>query len=150
MPGRTENLHDYLIPTIGDVPPIETILVETADPLGPYGAKGVGEPALVATAPAILNGIAHATGARITRVPATPDRVLAAIRAGEKRGMTTTTPPVLAPKKRRWPPPCGRARHRHLRCLPGAVPHPPGQDRRLRPLRQCRRAARAHGPADRC
>jgi len=81
VPGRTENLHDYLIPTIGDIPPIETILVECADPLGPYGAKGVGEPALVATAPAILNAIHHATGARITRVPATPDRVLAALQA---------------------------------------------------------------------
>ena len=81
VPGRTENLHDYLIPTIGDIPPIETILVEHADPLGPYGAKGVGEPALIATAPAILNGIFFATGARITRAPATPDRVLAALRA---------------------------------------------------------------------
>ncbi|HYZ62887.1 MAG TPA: molybdopterin cofactor-binding domain-containing protein [Acetobacteraceae bacterium] len=82
VPGRTENLHDYLIPTIGDVPEIETILIEEADPLGPYGAKGVGEPALVATAPAILNAIKHATGVRITRVPATPDRVLAALRGG--------------------------------------------------------------------
>jgi len=81
VPGRTENLHDYLIPTIGDVPPIETILVEHPDPIGPYGAKGVGEPALIATAPAILNAICHATGARITHVPATPDRVLAALPA---------------------------------------------------------------------
>lgn len=79
VPGRTENLHDYLIPTIGDIPPIEVLLIEQADPLGPYGAKGVGEPALIATAPAILNAIAHATGARITEVPATPDRVLAAL-----------------------------------------------------------------------
>ena len=87
VPGRTENLHDYLIPTIGDVPPIEVMLIEEADALGPFGAKGVGEPALVATAPAILNAIAAATGARITRVPATPERVLAAIRAarGEDR-----------------------------------------------------------------
>jgi aldehyde oxidoreductase len=81
IPGRTDNLHDYLIPTIGDIPPITTILIERPDPLGPYGAKGVGEPALVATAPAILGGIHHATGVRITRVPATPDRVLAALRA---------------------------------------------------------------------
>jgi aldehyde oxidoreductase len=87
VPGRTDNLHDYLIPTIGDVPPIETILIERPDPLGPYGAKGVGEPALIATAPAILNAIAAATGARLTQVPATPDRVLAALRAarGEER-----------------------------------------------------------------
>jgi len=81
VPGRTDNLHDYLIPTIGDVPPIETILIERPDPLGPYGAKGVGEPALIATAPAILNAVAAATGARLTQVPATPDRVLAALRA---------------------------------------------------------------------
>lgn len=81
VPGRTENLHDYLIPTIGDVPEITTILIEAGDAHGPYGAKGVGEPALVATAPAILAAIHHATGARLTRVPATPDRVLAAIQA---------------------------------------------------------------------
>ncbi len=80
-PGRGENLHDYLIPTIGDVPPIRSILVEYASSVGPFGAKGIGEQALIPTAPAILNAIYHATGARITRVPATPDRVLAAIRA---------------------------------------------------------------------
>ncbi|HEX9551055.1 MAG TPA: molybdopterin cofactor-binding domain-containing protein [Candidatus Limnocylindrales bacterium] len=79
VPGRTENLHDYLIPTIGEAPEIETILIEDPQPSGPYGAKGVGEPALVPTAPAILGAIHAATGARITRLPATPDRVLAAI-----------------------------------------------------------------------
>jgi CO/xanthine dehydrogenase Mo-binding subunit len=79
-PGRGENLHDYLIPTIGDVPPIESILVERASSAGPFGAKGIGEQALIPTAPAILNAIHHATGARITRIPATPDRVLAALR----------------------------------------------------------------------
>jgi CO/xanthine dehydrogenase Mo-binding subunit len=81
VPGRTDNLHDYLIPTIGDIPPIETILVEDPEPAGPYGAKGVGEPALIPTAPAILGAIRHATGVRIDEVPATPDRVRAAIRA---------------------------------------------------------------------
>ena len=79
IPGRTENLHDYLIPTFGDVPEIETILVEDREPLGPYGAKGIGEPALIPTAPAILAAIRHATGVRIRKVPATPDRVRAAI-----------------------------------------------------------------------
>ena len=79
-PGRGENLHDYLIPTIGDVPPIESILVERASSAGPFGAKGIGEQALIPTAPAILNSIHHATGVRITRIPATPERVLAAIR----------------------------------------------------------------------
>jgi hypothetical protein len=79
VPGRTENLHDYLIPTVGDVPPIKTYLIEDPEPLGPFGAKGVGEPALVATAPAILGAIRHATGVRVTRVPALPHRVWEAL-----------------------------------------------------------------------
>ena len=82
-PGRGENLHDYLIPTIGDVPPIRSILIERPSDVGPFGAKGIGEQALIPTAPAILNAIYNATGARITRTPATPDRVRAAIRALE-------------------------------------------------------------------
>ncbi len=81
LPGRTENLHDYLIPTIGDVPEIECLLIEDPEPLGPYGAKGIGEPALIPTAPAILNAIHHATGIRLRRIPATPDRVRAALKA---------------------------------------------------------------------
>ncbi|HHZ09135.1 MAG TPA: molybdopterin-dependent oxidoreductase [Rhizobiales bacterium] len=81
IPGRTENLHDYLIPTIGDVPPIDTILVEVPDPEGPFGAKGLGEHVLIPTAPAILNAIRDATGVLVTKVPATPSRVLAALRA---------------------------------------------------------------------
>jgi aldehyde oxidoreductase len=85
VPGVSENLHDYLIPTVGDVPPIETIIVEDAEPLGPYGAKGIGEPALIPTAPAILGAIRHATGARLHRLPATPDRVRAAILAAGRR-----------------------------------------------------------------
>jgi CO/xanthine dehydrogenase Mo-binding subunit len=80
-PGRGENLHDYLIPTIGDVPPIESILIECASSAGPFGAKGIGEQALIPTAPAILNAITHATGIRLLRTPATPDRVRAAILA---------------------------------------------------------------------
>jgi CO/xanthine dehydrogenase Mo-binding subunit len=81
VPRRTENLHDYLIPTFGDVPEIECILIEDREPAGPYGAKGIGEPALVPTAPAILGAIHHATGIRIARVPATPDRVRAALKS---------------------------------------------------------------------
>ena len=81
VPGRTENLHDYLIPTFGDVPEIATILIESDDPLGPYGAKGVGEHTLVATAPAILNAIRDAIGAPVRHLPASPARVLEAIRS---------------------------------------------------------------------
>jgi aldehyde oxidoreductase len=83
-PGKGENLHDYLIPTIGDVPPIESILIEDPSPVGPFGAKGIGEQALIPTAPAILNAIADATGVRLTRVPATPDRILRALREARR------------------------------------------------------------------
>jgi CO/xanthine dehydrogenase Mo-binding subunit len=86
LPGRTENLHDYLIPTVGDVPEIECILIEDREPLGPSGAKGVGEPGLVPTAPAILGAIHHATGVRVHRVPVLPHRLREAILAqGAKR-----------------------------------------------------------------
>jgi CO/xanthine dehydrogenase Mo-binding subunit len=79
--GRTDNLHDYLIPTVGDVPPIHVHLIEDPEPLGPWGAKGVGEPALIATAPAILNAVRAATGVRAAHLPVTPDRLRAALRA---------------------------------------------------------------------
>jgi CO/xanthine dehydrogenase Mo-binding subunit len=81
--GRTENLHDYLIPTTGDVPPIESLLIEVPDPNGPFGVKGLGEHVLIPTAPAILNAIRHACGAEITQLPALPHRVLAAIRKAQ-------------------------------------------------------------------
>ncbi len=80
IPGRTDNLHDYLIPTIGDVPPIETVIVEEPDAHGPFGAKGLGEHALIPTAPAILNAVHHATGVRLRHVPALPHRVRAALK----------------------------------------------------------------------
>jgi aldehyde oxidoreductase len=81
IPHRGENLHDYLIPTVGDMPPVDCILIEDPSSEGPFGAKGIGEQALIPTAPAIFNAIHHATGARLTRAPATPDRVRAAIEA---------------------------------------------------------------------
>jgi CO/xanthine dehydrogenase Mo-binding subunit len=83
IPGRTENLHDYLIPTVGDMPRIKIHLIEDAEPNGPFGAKGVGEPALIATAPAILSAIHHATGVRVTRVPVLPHRLWQALQGKE-------------------------------------------------------------------
>jgi CO/xanthine dehydrogenase Mo-binding subunit/aerobic-type carbon monoxide dehydrogenase small subunit (CoxS/CutS family) len=83
FPGKGENLHDYLIPTIGDMPPVESILIEDPAAAGPYGAKGVGEQALIPTAPAILNALYDAVGVRIRKLPATPDKVRAAILAKE-------------------------------------------------------------------
>lgn len=79
VPGVTENLHDYLIPTVGDMPKMEVLIIEDAEPLGPYGAKGVGEPGLVPTAPAIFGAIRHATGVRVTEAPMLPHRLKAAL-----------------------------------------------------------------------
>jgi len=88
FPGKGENLHDYLIPSAGDVPEVDSILIEEPSSIGPFGAKGIGEQAVIPTAPAILNAIYDAVGVRIHKVPATPDRVRAAIlaRNGGARG----------------------------------------------------------------
>jgi aldehyde oxidoreductase len=83
VPGRTENLHDYLIPTVGDMPEVAVKLIEDPEPEGPFGAKGVGEPALIATAPAILSAIRHATGVTMREVPVLPRRLWEALRARE-------------------------------------------------------------------
>jgi xanthine dehydrogenase molybdenum-binding subunit len=79
------NFRDYKILTAKDVIPIEAPVLETHDPEGPFGAKGIGEPGCVPTAPAIANAIYDAVGVRITDLPITPERVLAAIR--EKKGL---------------------------------------------------------------
>lgn len=71
----TRSLGDYMIPTSLDIPPITTHIVEEPASGGPYGAKGVGEPALIPTAPAVLNAIANALGVRVTELPASPERL---------------------------------------------------------------------------
>jgi len=88
LPGRTENLHDYLIPTVGDMPDIKIHLIEDAEPTGPFGAKGVGEPALIATPPAILGAIRHATGVTVRQVPVLPHRLWAALRGARPLAQT--------------------------------------------------------------
>lgn len=75
---------DYRIPRFADLPDLSTILLETSDPGGPHGAKGAGEISMIPTAGAIANAIFNATGAVVTQLPMTPERVLAAIRRGEK------------------------------------------------------------------
>jgi CO/xanthine dehydrogenase Mo-binding subunit len=85
-PGQTISMKDYHIPTCADVPKIVPIIVESSEPTGPYGAKGVGEPALIPTAPAILNALADALGQRIYDLPANLERVLeTVIKAGHFR-----------------------------------------------------------------
>ncbi|MBW2298106.1 MAG: xanthine dehydrogenase family protein molybdopterin-binding subunit [Deltaproteobacteria bacterium] len=78
------NFRDYQILTARDNIPVEAVVVEKGDADGPYGAKGIGEPGLVPTAPAIANAIYDAIGVRITELPITPERVLDAIKAQER------------------------------------------------------------------
>ena len=79
VPGETTSFVNYLIPTSKDIPEVIPIIVEEEEPTGPFGAKGVGEPALIPSAPAILNAIADAIGQRIYHLPANLERVLEAI-----------------------------------------------------------------------
>ena len=79
------NFADYALPTALEMPPIETILIETDDPAGPFGAKGIAEPANIPTAPAIANAVYDAVGVRIRDLPITPEKVLRALREKEEK-----------------------------------------------------------------
>jgi len=78
--ATTDSFAKYILPTSLDVPEITSVIIEDIDPLSPLGAKGIGEPALLPTAPAIINAIYDAVGVRLTSLPATPEKVLAALR----------------------------------------------------------------------
>src|SRR5262249_48297099 len=71
----TPNLMTYLIPTALDVPDVTSIVLESGEGMGPWGARGIGEPAMVPTAPAIANAVFDAVGVRVTRLPITPERL---------------------------------------------------------------------------
>ena len=81
----TPGFAKYILPTSLDVPLITSVLIEEPDPKTPLGVKGIGEPAITPTAPAIINAIYDAVGVRMTRLPATPERVMEALR--KKRSM---------------------------------------------------------------
>jgi len=74
------NFRDYKVLTAKDIIPMEPVIVETMDEDGPYGAKGIGEPGLVPTAPAIANAIYDAIGVRITDLPITPEKIRKALK----------------------------------------------------------------------
>lgn len=80
--GKTlnPNFCTYKIVNATEIPSIKTLLIETIDPNGPFGAKGIGEPATIPAAPAIANAIYNAIGIRIKDLPITPDNILKALK----------------------------------------------------------------------
>ncbi len=75
----TPSFAEYLLPTASDIPETRSIILESGTGLGPFGAKGIGEPSFTPVAPAIANAVANAIGARVYELPLTPERVLGAI-----------------------------------------------------------------------
>ncbi|MFQ5518137.1 MAG: xanthine dehydrogenase family protein molybdopterin-binding subunit, partial [Acidimicrobiia bacterium] len=80
------SLLDYKLPTFFEMPSVETILVETVDPQGPFGAKEVGQGPLLPVIPAIANAIHDALGITVDEVPITPDKVVKALRSATRGG----------------------------------------------------------------
>jgi CO/xanthine dehydrogenase Mo-binding subunit len=76
----TPSFSEYLIPTAMDMPQVQSIILESRSGLGPFGAKGIGEPALTPVAPAIANAVADAIGLRVSDLPITPEKVVMALR----------------------------------------------------------------------
>src|SRR5262249_10302192 len=80
--GVSKNAHllDYKIPTTLDAPPVVTVLLESGQGLGPFGAKGIGEPAMTPTPAAVMNAVSRAVGAPVPQFPLTAERILAALK----------------------------------------------------------------------
>jgi len=82
----TPSFAEYLIPTSVDFPTTDVIILESGTGVGPFGAKGIGEPALTPAAPAVANAVADALGVRISELPLTPERVLRAVDRARAEG----------------------------------------------------------------
>ena len=78
------SLLEHKSPTVKEYPPIQVIFADVVDPIGPFGAKALGEPPSVGPAPTIINAIYDAIGVRITSLPATPDKILDALSRREE------------------------------------------------------------------
>jgi CO/xanthine dehydrogenase Mo-binding subunit len=76
---ETPSFSEYLIPTAKDLPQTQAIILESGTGVGPFGAKGIGEPSLTPAAPAVANAVADAIGVRVFDLPITPEKVLAAL-----------------------------------------------------------------------
>jgi CO/xanthine dehydrogenase Mo-binding subunit len=81
---KTPSFSEYLLPTSLDAPEVQTIILESGDGVGPFGAKGVGEPSLNSIAPAIANAVYDAVGVRILDLPLTPEKIINALKAKDK------------------------------------------------------------------
>jgi CO/xanthine dehydrogenase Mo-binding subunit len=88
---KTPSMLEYKSPTFLETPEIESILVETLDPAGPYGAKEVGQGVLLPVVPAVLNAIYDAVGVRIDEVPASPEKIVRALE-NQRRGRAPEAP----------------------------------------------------------
>ena len=77
---RTPSFSEFLIPTSLDAPDVKTILLESGDGVGPFGAKGIGEPSCVSVAPALANAVCDAVGFRIFDLPLTPEKIVKALK----------------------------------------------------------------------
>jgi 4-hydroxybenzoyl-CoA reductase subunit alpha len=86
------NMLDYRVPTIADSPPIDVQIVESNDPLGPFGAKEAGEGSLAGFLPALTNAVADAIGLRVSELPVTPDRVYHELEQIRRAGSSGATP----------------------------------------------------------
>jgi CO/xanthine dehydrogenase Mo-binding subunit len=83
---QSASLSEYLIPTSRDIPETQSIVLESGSGVGPFGAKGIGEPALTPAAPAVANAVANALGVRIYDLPLTPEKVLKALERAREAG----------------------------------------------------------------
>ena len=82
----TPSFSEYLMPTAMDMPKVECIILESRSGVGPYGAKGIGEPAMTPVAPAIANAVADAIGVRVFELPITPERIVKALQQRGEAG----------------------------------------------------------------
>lgn len=86
VPGKTKSFNTYYIPTSLDMPEVDVFIVESEEPTGPFGAKGVGEPALIPSAASIANAIYDATGVRIFELPCDMEKLKLLLERKRERG----------------------------------------------------------------
>ncbi len=89
--GITNSMLDYRVPTIVESPPIESHIVESSDPHGPFGAKEAGEASLAGFLPALTNAVADALNIRVRELPLTPDRLLEVLEKNKRNAKKATS-----------------------------------------------------------